>query len=67
MKSETSQNNIHYFKNVGDTWYNITEKCVTVPGSELSLARQKNPVLLKDGLQFFIIKQGSLFDPVPNY
>ena len=67
MKSETSQNNNHYFENVGHTWHNITEKFVTVPGSELSLARQKNPVLLKDGLQFFIIKQGSLFDPVPNY
>ena len=67
MESETSQNNIHYFENVGHPWYNITEKCVTVPGSALSLARQKNPVFLKDGLQFFFIKQGSLFDPVPNY
>jgi len=32
----------------------------------LSLACQKNPVLLKDKLQFFFIKQGSLFDPVPE-
>jgi hypothetical protein len=62
-----AQFRIHYFENVGHTWYNITEKCVTVPGSELSLARQKNPVLLKDGLQFFFIKQGSSFDSVPNY
>jgi hypothetical protein len=66
MKSETSQPNTHYFKNVGRTWFNITEKCVTVPGSESSLARRENPVLLKDGLQFFFIKQGGLFDPVPN-
>jgi len=34
---------------------------------ELSLARQNDPVLLKDGFQFFFIKQGKLFDPVPNY
>jgi hypothetical protein len=67
MKSETFQNNIHYFENLGHTWYNITEKCINVPGSELSLARQKNPVSLKNGLQFFFIKQGGLFDPVPSY
>jgi len=67
MKSKPSLNNIQYFENVGHTWYNITEKCVTVPGSELSVARRKNPVLLKDCLQFLFIKQGGLVDPVPNY
>jgi hypothetical protein len=33
---------------------------------ELSLARQYDPVLVKDGFQFFFIKQGSFFAPVPN-
>ena len=56
MESETSQNNIHYFEDICHNWYNIPETCVTVPGSELSLVRQKNLVLLKDGLQFFFIK-----------
>jgi hypothetical protein len=34
---------------------------------ELSLAHQYDPVLLKDGFQFFFFKQDSLYDPVPNY
>jgi hypothetical protein len=34
---------------------------------ELSLAREYDPILLKDGFQFFFTKQGGLFDPVPNY
>ena len=34
---------------------------------ELSLARQYDPVLLKDGFQFFFLKQVGLYDPVPNY
>jgi hypothetical protein len=34
---------------------------------ELSPARQYDPVLLKDGFQFFFFKQDSLYDPVPNY
>jgi len=34
---------------------------------ELSLARQYDPVLLKDGFQFLFIKLGRLFDPVPIY
>jgi hypothetical protein len=33
---------------------------------ELILARKYDPVLLKYGFQFFFIKQGSLYDPVPN-
>jgi len=33
---------------------------------ELSLARQFDPVLVKDGFQFFFIKQGRLYNPVPN-
>jgi hypothetical protein len=34
---------------------------------ELSLVRQYDPVLLKDGLQTFLINQGSIYAPVPNY
>jgi hypothetical protein len=34
---------------------------------ELSLARKYDPILLKDGFQFFFIKQGSIVNPVPNY
>jgi hypothetical protein len=34
---------------------------------ELSLARQYDSVLLKDGFQFSFITQGGLFDPVPIY
>jgi hypothetical protein len=56
LRNLTSQNNIHYFENVGHTWYNSTGKRVIVPGSELSLARQENPVMLKDCLEFFYIK-----------
>jgi hypothetical protein len=33
---------------------------------ELGLARQYDPVLLRDGFQFFFIKQDSLYAPVPN-
>jgi hypothetical protein len=32
----------------------------------LILARQYEPVLLKNGFQFFLIHQDSLHDPVPN-
>jgi hypothetical protein len=34
---------------------------------ELRLARQYDPVLLKDGFQFFFNKLCSLYEPVPNY
>jgi hypothetical protein len=34
---------------------------------ELGFAHQSDPVLLKDGFQFFFIKQNSLYTPVPNY
>jgi hypothetical protein len=33
---------------------------------ELSLARQFDPVWVKDGSQFFFIKHGRLYNPVPN-
>jgi len=33
---------------------------------ELSLARQYDPVLVKDGFQFFFIKKERLYNPVPN-
>jgi hypothetical protein len=33
---------------------------------ELGLARQYDPVLLRDGFQFFFIKQDSLYAPLPN-
>jgi len=56
MESETSQNNIDYFEDIGHNWYNFTGKRVIAPESALSLARQENPVMLKDRLQFFRIK-----------
>jgi hypothetical protein len=33
---------------------------------ELGFARQSDPVLLRDGFQFFFIKQNRLYAPVPN-
>jgi hypothetical protein len=33
---------------------------------ELSLSRQDDPDLVKDGFQFFFVKQDRLYNPVPN-
>jgi hypothetical protein len=43
------------------------EQRVTALAMELILARKFDPVSLKYDFKFFFIKQGSLYDPVPDY
>ena len=67
MKSEISQNNIQNFENIWDTCYILLSSALLISRWNWAFARQYDPILLKDGFQFFFIKHFSLYDPVPNY